>query len=254
VYKRNIFVASAASLTLLTAACSSSSKTTTKPTTTSATTTTQPSISTTSPLGTIGPTVTVEPSSSTPASTTASNPGAADWEVVGGVFATEAAAKTQIDKLTAAKFPGFSVKKLTSTYAVVLPGMTKADATALAAKVTASGKATATIFEVVAGTTTPTTPTTPTTKPSTTPTTKAPTTTVSATATNYEVVAGIYTTDALAKAQIDKLTKATYTGFSVKPTGTKFAAVKAGLTNAEATALAKKISTAGLAAAYVKKL
>ncbi|MBK5331088.1 MAG: SPOR domain-containing protein, partial [Ilumatobacteraceae bacterium] len=157
---------------------------------------------------------TVPTSSSTPSSTTT------DWEVVGGIFTTKAAAQTQIDKLTAAKFTGFSLKAVGAKTAAVLPGLTKADATAMAAKINTAGMANATTFHLT-----------------------------SATTTDWEVVGGIFTTKAAAQSQIDKLTAAKFTGFSLKAVGAKTAAVLPGLTKADATALAAKINTAGVATA-----
>jgi uncharacterized membrane protein len=156
---------------------------------------------------------TVSTSSSASSTTT-------DWEVVGGIFTTKTAAQKQIDKLTAAKFTGFSIKVVGAKFAAVLPGLTKADATALAAKINTAGAATATTFHLT-----------------------------SATTTDWEVVGGIFTTKTAAQKQIDKLTAAKFTGFSIKAVGAKFAAVLPGLTKADATALAAKINTAGVAKA-----
>ena len=120
--------------------------------------------------------------------------------------------------MTAAKFTGFSIKVVGAKFAAVLPGLTKADATALAAKINTAGTATATTFHLT-----------------------------SATTTDWEVVGGIFTTKTAAQKQIDKLTAAKFTGFSIKVVGAKFAAVLPGLTKADATALAAKINTAGVA-------
>ena len=128
-----------------------------------------------------------------------------DWEVVGGIFTTKTAAQKQIDKLTAAKFTGFSIKIVGAKFAAVLPGLTKADAAALAAKINTAGAATATTFHLT-----------------------------SATATDWEVVGGIFTTKTAAQKQIDKLAAAKFTGFSIKTVGAKFAAVLPGLTKADA--------------------
>ena len=65
------------------------------------------------------------------------------------------------------------------------------------------------------------------------------------------MVGGIFTTRTAAQAQIDKLTAANFVGFSIKIVGAKFAAVLPGFTNAEATALAASINTAGIATATV---
>ena len=73
-------------------------------------------------------------------------------------------------------------------------------------------------------------------------------------ATNFEVVAGIYTTSAKAQAQIDKLTAANFAGFSIKPVTGKFAVVLPGLTNSVASAMVTKINAAGLGLSRVKQL
>jgi SPOR domain len=160
-----------------------------------------------------------------------------DWEVVGGIFTTKAAAQSQIDKLTAAKFTGFSIKVVGAKFAAVLPGLTKADATALAAKINTAGVATATTFQLTSSSTT-----------------SATTTTVSTSATNYEVVDGIFSTKTAAQAKIDTLTKAKFTNFTIKTIPGQFAVVKAGLTKAEATDLAAKINAANLGPARIKAL
>ena len=162
-----------------------------------------------------------------------------DWEVVGGNFTTKAAAQSQIDKLTKAKFTGFSLKAVGAKTAAVLPGLTKADATALAAKINKAGVATATTFHLTSSSTT---------APTTT------TTVAGATATNWEVVDGIFTTKTAAQAKIDKLTAAKFTKFTIKPITGKFAVVKAGLTKAEATDLMTKINAANLGPSRIKAL
>jgi uncharacterized membrane protein len=160
-----------------------------------------------------------------------------DWEVVGGIFTTKAAAQSQIDKLIAAKFTGFSIKVVGAKFAAVLPGLTKADATALAAKINTAGVANATTFHLTSSSTT-----------------SATTTTVSTSATNYEVVDGIFSTKTAAQAKIDTLTKAKFTNFTIKLIPGEFAVVKAGLTKAEATDLAAKINAANLGPARIKAL
>ena len=170
---------------------------------------------------------------------------ATDWEVVGGIFTTKKAAQTQIDKLTAAKFTGFSLKVVGAKTAAVLPGLTKADATALAAKINKAGVATATTFHLTSSSSTTT---------STTPASTTTTTVASATATNYEVVDGIFTTKTAAQAQIDKLTVGKFPDFTIKPIPGEFAVVKAGLTKAEAEALVTKINATDLGPARVKAL
>ena len=174
----------------------------------------------------------------TTSTTSSTSSTATDWEVVGGIFTTKAAAQSQIDKLTAAKFTGFSLKAVGAKTAAVLPGLTKADATALAAKINKAGVATATTFHLTSSTTSSTTTTT----------------VADSTATNYEVVDGIFTTKTAAQAKIDKLTAAKFTKFTIKPIPGKFAVVKAGLTKAEATDLAAKINAANLGPARIKAL
>ena len=159
----------------------------------------------------------------------------ADYEVVGGIFTTRGSAQAQIDKLTAAKFAGFTIKIVGAKFAAVLPGLTNAAATAMAAKINAAGVAAATVFHLIS-----------TTGPSTT----AP----SASSTNYEVVDGIYTTQTAAQAQIDKLTFGKFAGFTIKPISGKFAVVHAGLTQVAATALVSKIDAAGLGPSHIKAL
>jgi len=236
--KSKVFLASAVLVTLVASACSGARST--EPTTTFGTvvgpTRTLPTLppNATTPTQTTPPnpvlasvdtstttTTTPSTSSSTSSSTTK------DWEVVGGIFTTKAAAQSQIDKLTAAKFTGFSLKAVGAKTAAVLPGLTKADATAMAGKINTAGVANATTFHL-------------TTTSSSTSTTK-----------DWEVVGGIFTTKAAAQAQIDKLTKARFTGFSLKAVGAKTAAVLPGLTEADATALAAKINKLGVATATI---
>ncbi len=177
-------------------------------------------------------TTTTKPAVTTPATVSAT---AKDWEVVVGIFTTKALAQAQLDKLTKAGFAGFTIKPLPSKFAVVKVGFTNAEATALMKKIIAAKVGTATIFHLTSSGTTATT---------------AP----SATATNFEVVEGIYTTKALAQTKLDKLTTAGLTGFSIKTLTSTFAVVKAGLTNAEATALVKKVDAAGFGPSRVKQL
>ena len=160
--------------------------------------------------------------------------------MVGGIFATKTAAQSQIDKLTAAKFTGFSIKVVGAKFAAVLPGLTKADATALAAKINQAGVATATVFHLTSSTSSSSTTTT--------------TTVAGTSATNYEVVDGIYTTKTAAQAQIDKLTLAKFPNFTIKPISGKFAVVQAGLTKAEAIDLVAKIDAANLGPSRIKAL
>ena len=111
-----------------------------------------------------------------------------------------------------------------------------------------------------ATTTTKKASTSTTTKGSTTTTVKASkaskaSKTIKTVANKYEVVAGIFATKAEAQAQIAALTKAKFTKFTIKPVTKKFAVVKASLTKAQATKLAKQINTnATLGKARVKKL
>ena len=192
-------------------------------------------------LSTLDTSTTTTTSSPSTASTSssASSSTTTDWEVVGGIFTTKAAAQSQIDKLTKAKFTGFSLKAVGAKTAAVLPGLTKADATALAAKINKAGVATATTFHLTSSSTT---------APTTT------TTVAGATATNWEVVDGIFTTKTAAQAKIDKLTAAKFTKFTIKPITGKFAVVKAGLTKAEATDLMTKINAANLGPSRIKAL
>jgi hypothetical protein len=139
--------------------------------------------------------------------------------------------------LTAAKFTGFSIKVVGAKFAAVMPGLTKADATALAAKINTAGVANATTFHLTSSSTTTTT-----------------TTVVDSSATNYEVVDGIFSTKTAAQAKIDKLTAAKFTNFTIKLIPGEFAVVKAGLTQAEATDLVTKINAANLGPARVKAL
>ena len=247
--KSKIFLASAVSLTMAMSACSAAKNA--SPTTTFGTvpgvsptlptlqtTDTTPSQTTPSTpvLATVAstPTTTSSPANSASSSSSSSST-TTDYEVVGGIFTTKTAAQSQIDKLTAAKFTGFSIKVVGAKFAAVLPGLTKADATALAAKINQAGVATATIFQLTSSTTT--------------------TTTVAGTsATNYEVVDGIYTTKTAAQAQIDKLTLAKFPNFTIKPISGKFAVVQAGLTKAEATDLVAKIDAANLGPSRIKAL
>lgn len=194
------------------------------------TTTTAPTLTTTIDGGT-ATTTTAKAAGTTPTPTTISA-SAKDWEVVVGIFSTKALAQAQLDKLTKAGFAGFTIKPLPSKFAVVKVGFTNAEATALMKKINAAKVGTATIFHLTSSAT------------------SAP----SATATNFEVVDGIYTTKAAAQTQLDKLTKAGLTGFSIKTLTSSFAVVKAGLTNAEALALVKKVDAAGLGPSRVKQL
>ena len=239
--KPKIYLASAMALVLAMSACSSAKST--APTTPFGTvpliSPTLPAVQTfdTTPsdttaftpvLSTVAPTTTAPRTTTPPVSTSSSSSSSTtDWEVVGGIFTTKTAAQTQIDKLTTAKFTGFSIKATGAKFAAVLPGLTKADATAMAAKINSGGVAKATTFHLASSSTS----------------------TSTSTATDWEVVGGIFTTKTAAQSQIDKLTAATFTGFSVKVVGAKFAAVLAGLTKADATALATKINSAGTAKA-----
>ena len=246
--KSKIFLLGAVLLTLAMSACSAA--TSTSPTTTLGTV---PALAPTLPS--------VHPTATTPAETTPLIPAPAtvatspptlpqpvstsssasssttDYEVVGGIFTTKTAAQSQIDKLTAATLTGFSIKDVGAKFAAVLPGLSKADATALAAKINKTGAAKATIFHVTSSSTT-------------TPTTNV----VSSSSTNYEVVAGIYTTRSAAQAQIDKLASANFSTFTIKPITGKFAVVHAGLTKVEATDLMTKIDAANLGPSRIKAL
>ena len=252
--KSKIFLASAVSLTMAMSACSAAKNA--SPTTTFGTvpgvsptlptlqtTDTTPSQTTPSTpvLATVAstPTTTSSPANSASSSSSSSST-TTDYEVVGGIFTTKTAAQSQIDKLTAAKFTGFSIKVVGAKFAAVLPGLTKADATALAAKINQAGVATATIFQLTSSTSSSSTTTT--------------TTVAGTSATNYEVVDGIYTTKTAAQAQIDKLTLAKFPNFTIKPISGKFAVVQAGLTKAEATDLVAKIDAANLGPSRIKAL
>ena len=247
--KSKVFLASALSFTVVMSACSAGSST--EPTTTfgtvagvggtlpslppnvttpGQTTTSTPVLASIETTTTTTTPPTVSTSSSASATTT-------DWEVVGGIFTTKTAAQKQIDKLTAAKFTGFSIKVVGAKFAAVLPGLTKADATALAAKINTAGVANATTFHLTSSSTTTTT-----------------TTVVDSSATNYEVVDGIFSTKTAAQAKIDELTAAKFTNFTIKPIPGEFAVVKAGLTKAEATDLLTKINAANLGPARIKAL
>ena len=258
--KSRALLVSAMSLVLITSACSADKGA--SPTTTairSSVSAVAPSVTTvktaaaattvTVPLATVLPTVATTATTATP--TTAGAAGAApvakpsttssttkDYEVVGGIFTTKPAAQSQIDKLTAAKFSGFSIKAVGAKFAAVLPGLTNAEATAMATKINTAGVATATTFRL----TSTSTPTASTTAAGT------------SSSTNYEVVAGIYTAKTAAQAKIDKLTKAKFTGFTIKPITGKFAVVHVGLTKAEASALVTKIDAAGLGPSRIKAL
>ncbi len=246
------------SLVLITSACSADKGASPTTTIRSSVSAVAPSVTTvktaaaattvTVPLATVLPTV------ATTTATTATTAGAAgaapvakplttssttkDYEVVGGIFTTKPAAQSQIDKLTAAKFSGFSIKAVGAKFAAVLPGLTNAEATAMATKINTAGVATATTFRL----TSTSTPTASTTAAGT------------SSSTNYEVVAGIYTAKTAAQAKIDKLTKAKFTGFTIKPITGKFAVVHVGLTKAEASALVTKIDAAGLGPSRIKAL
>lgn len=246
------------SLVLITSACSADKGASPTTTIRSSVSAVAPSVTTvktaaaattvTVPLATVLPTV------ATTTATTATTAGAAgaapvakpsttssttkDYEVVGGIFTTKPAAQSQIDKLTAAKFSGFSIKAVGAKFAAVLPGLTNAEATAMATKINTAGVATATTFRL----TSTSTPTASTTAAGT------------SSSTNYEVVAGIYTAKTAAQAKIDKLTKAKFTGFTIKPITGKFAVVRVGLTKAEASALVTKIDAAGLGPSRIKAL
>lgn len=253
--KSRALLVSAMSLVLITSACSADKGASPTTTIRSSVSAVAPSVTTvktaaaattvTVPLATVLPTV------ATTTATTPTTAGAApvakpsttssttkDYEVVGGIFTTKPAAQSQIDKLTAAKFSGFSIKAVGAKFAAVLPGLTNAEATAMATKINTAGVATATTFRL----TSTSTPTASTTAAGT------------SSSTNYEVVAGIYTAKTAAQAKIDKLTKAKFTGFTIKPITGKFAVVHVGLTKAEASALVTKIDAAGLGPSRIKAL
>lgn len=136
--------------------------------------------------------------------------------------------------------------------AAVTPTLTSAAGTGIDAATT-----TTTTIKPATTTTTKTTPTSTTIK-STATTIKIKVTT--ATTTNavtkkYEVVAGIFTTKAKAKAQIVALKQAKFTKFTIKTIGLKFAVVEASLTKTQATKLAKRINAiVTLGPAHTKKL
>lgn len=255
--KSRALLMSAMSVVLITSACSADKGASPTTTIRSSVSAVAPSVTTvktaaaattvTVPLATVLPTV----ATTTATTTTAGAAGAApvakpsttssttkDYEVVGGIFTTKPAAQSQIDKLTAAKFSGFSIKAVGAKFAAVLPGLTNAEATAMATKINTAGVATATTFRL----TSTSTPTASTTAAGT------------SSSTNYEVVAGIYTAKTAAQAKIDKLTKAKFTGFTIKPITGKFAVVHVGLTKAEASALVTKIDAAGLGPSRIKAL
>jgi len=94
-----------------------------------------------------------------------------------------------------------------------------------------------------------------TTSTSTTTTTTTKTASATTATKNYEVVAGIFLTKATAQAQIAALKKAKFNSFKIKNISPKFAVVRASLTKARATTLAKQINTHGhLGKARIKKL
>ena len=256
--KSRALLVSAMSLVLITSACSAdkgASPTTTIRSSVSAVAPSATTVKTAAAATTVTvPLATVLPTVATTTATTPTTAGAAgaapvakpsttssttkDYEVVGGIFTTKPAAQSQIDKLTAAKFSGFSIKAVGAKFAAVLPGLTNAEATAMATKINTAGVATATTFRL----TSTSTPTASTTAAGT------------SSSTNYEVVAGIYTAKTAAQAKIDKLTKAKFTGFTIKPITGKFAVVHVGLTKAEASALVTKIDAAGLGPSRIKAL
>jgi cell division septation protein DedD len=130
-----------------------------------------------------------------------------------------------------------------SSIAAVAPTLTSATGTGIDAAMTTTAPAT----------------TTPTTMVKTTTTTikikaKTPTSTASVTK-KYEVVAGIFTTKAKARAKIAALKQAKYPKFTIKNIGTKFAVVDASLTKTQATKLARQINAiATLGPAHIKRL
>jgi hypothetical protein len=215
--KTKMFVLGATSLVLAlsVAACSSGGDSTPETTTTTTVFVL--------PTTTVAPTTTLPPESTT--TTTTISATATDWEVVVGIFTTEAKAQAQIDKLTAAKFVPFSIKPVDGKFAVVLPGLVHQAANAMAFKINEAKVGSARLFHLTGDS-----------------------------ATNFEVVAGIYTTSAKAQAQIDRLTAANFAGFSIKPVTGKFAVVLPGLTNAVASAMVTKINAAGLGPSRVKQL
>jgi len=217
--KTKMFVLGASSLALALSVTACSSGGASSPATT--TTTTTPLLLPTTT--TVAPTTTLPPESTT--TTTTISATATDWEVVVGIFATQAKAQAQLDKLTAAQFVPFSIKPVTGKFAVVLPGLIHQAALAMAFKINQAKVGSARVFHLTGDS-----------------------------ATNYEVVAGIYTTSAKAQAQIDKLTAATFVGFSIKPVSGKFAVVLPGLTSVVASGMVTKIDAAGLGPSRVKQL
>jgi hypothetical protein len=205
---------------LMVSACSSDTSSSQPPTTLAV----APTINLTATT-TIPPVTTLAPETTTtvPAGVTSST--AKEWEVVVGIYTASAAAQAQIDKLTAAKFVGFTIKPVDGKYAVVLAGFTNAEANALVTKINTSGVGQSRIFHLVGST-----------------------------ATNFEVVDGIYSTSAGAQSQIDKLTKANFLGFTIKPIPGEFAVVLFGLTKAQASAMVTAIDAAGLGPSRVKEL
>ena len=224
VSKTKLFVLSAVplTLTLVVSACSSGASTAIPTTTTTAFVAATINLA---PTTTIPATTTIPVATTTTTTTPVISATATEWEVVVGVFTTSAKAQAQIDKLTAAKFVPFSIKPVTGKFAVVLPGLTNAAATAMVAKINAAKVGSARVFHLTG-----------------------------AEATNFEVVDGIFPTSAKAQEQIDKLTKANLLGFTIKPIPGEFAVVLAGLTQAQASALVKKVDAAGLGPSRVKEL
>ena len=219
--KTTMFVLSAIPLALIASACSSGGNAA------SNSTTTTPVF--VAPTFTVAPTTTISPQTTLPAesttTTTTISTTATNWEVVVGIWTTSAKAQEQIDKLTAAKFAGFSIKPVTGKFAAVLPGLTNAAATAMASKINAAKVGAARVFHLTG-----------------------------AASTNFEVVDGIFLTSADAQAQIDKLTAAKFLGFSIKPVTGKFAVVLPGLTSVQATAMVTAIDAAKLGPSRVKQL
>jgi cell division septation protein DedD len=222
--KTNKFVLSLIPLMLGVVGCSSSGNSLSNGTTTTTTIFVPPTLSATTTTQ-ISPETTLPPDTTTSTTTPVISPTATDWEVVAGIFTTSAKAQARIDALTAAKFTGFSIKPVTAKFAAVLPGLTNAAATAMVAKIKAAGIGSPYVFHLTG-----------------------------AAATNFEVVAGIYAKSAEAQAQIDKLTKANFLGFTIKPTSGKFAAVLPGLTSVQAASLVSQINTAKLGPAHTKQL
>ena len=208
--KTRLFLSGAISLALVASACSSDGG--------------QTSVSTTLPGTTTTANLLVAATTTTPPTTT-TTAAPKDYEVVAGIFATTESAQAQIDKLTAAKFGGFSIKTLTNQFAVVLFDLTQAEATSMVDLITKAGIGAPYVFHLI-----------------------------DPTATNFEVVDGIYLTSAQAQAQIDKLTAAKFLGFSIKEVDGKFAVVLFDLTSAEASLLVTAINLAGLGPSRVKEL